>query len=81
MQQPATPDDVMLGADERARLRELITTSSETVVAAALRISRQTLGRSLAGLPLRRGSVALIRARLHLIDAMFATSAEPDGAR
>lgn len=48
----------------RERIRHLLTTIPERRVTALLGISRQTLGRVLAGLPVLAGTIALIRERL-----------------
>lgn len=46
---------------ERERLRHAVGDIGERDAANYLRVSRQTLGRAIAGLPLHRGTVALIR--------------------
>jgi hypothetical protein len=48
----------------RDRIRELIAREGERGATAHLRISRQTLARALAGLPIQTGTEALIRQRL-----------------
>jgi hypothetical protein len=50
--------------EEQGRLRALIEQLGERATCQALGIPRATLARALAGLRVRRGSVALLRARL-----------------
>ena len=56
--------DLALTVDERAALLALIAKMGERAVLAELHVSRQALGRTLAGLGVRRGTVALARAGL-----------------
>jgi len=51
----------------RDRIRLLLATTPERRVTALLGISRQTLGRLLAGLPVLAGTIALVRERLREI--------------
>jgi len=53
-----------LSAEERRTLLILIEKMGERAVLAELHVSRQALGRALAGLGVRRGTVALVRAGL-----------------
>ena len=53
-----------LRIEERSRLRQLVESTGERPVCTALGIPRATLARLLAGLRVRRGTVALLRARL-----------------
>jgi hypothetical protein len=53
-----------LRAEEQHQLRALVRKMGERAACEALGIARSTLARALAGLPVRRGSVALLRARL-----------------
>lgn len=62
MQQTAR--DLALTAEERRALLILIEKMGERAVLSELSVSRQALGRALAGLGVRRGTVALIRAGL-----------------
>ncbi len=54
----------ILASSERTCIRELLDLHSEVEVAGLLGVSRQTLGRAVAGFALRRGTVVLIRQRL-----------------
>ncbi len=56
--------DLALSAEERRALLILIEKMGERAVLAELNVSRQALGRALAGLGVRRGTVALVRAGL-----------------
>lgn len=56
--------DLALSADERRALLILIEKTGERAVLAELNVSRQALGRALAGLGVRRGTIALVRAGL-----------------
>lgn len=58
--------DLALSGDERRALHALIKKMGERAVLAELNVSRQALGRALAGLGVRRGTVALVRAGLAL---------------
>ncbi len=62
MKQAAT--DLALTVDERTTLLTLIERMGERAVLAELHVSRQSLGRALAGLGVRRGTVALVRVGL-----------------
>jgi hypothetical protein len=53
-----------LRAEEQCRLRTIVHRMGERAACKALGIPRSTLARVLAGLRVRRGSVALLRARL-----------------
>jgi hypothetical protein len=53
-----------LTAEERRALLVLIEKMGERAVVAELNVSRQALGRALAGLGVRRGTIALLRAGL-----------------
>lgn len=53
-----------LTADELAKLRELVERTSLAPAARTLRVGREAVVRVLAGLPVRAGSVSLIRAGL-----------------
>lgn len=55
-------------ADVRQRIAALLATRSEREVVAVLGTTRQTLPRVLAGLPVRRGTLALIQAGLERAD-------------
>ncbi|WP_437763437.1 hypothetical protein WMF27_40985 [Sorangium sp. So ce281] len=56
--------DIGLSAEERRTLHALIEELGERAVLAELSVSRQALGRALAGLSVRRGTIALVRAGL-----------------
>lgn len=56
--------DLSLSAEERHALLILIEKMGERAVLAELNVSRQALGRALAGLGVRRGTIALVRAGL-----------------
>lgn len=56
--------DTALTAEERGKLLALIEKMGERAVLAECHVSRQALGRALAGLGVRRGTVALARAGL-----------------
>ncbi|MDC3982417.1 hypothetical protein [Polyangium jinanense] len=56
--------DFALSAEERRALHALIEKFGERVLVAELNVSRQALGRALAGLGVRRGTIALVRAGL-----------------
>jgi hypothetical protein len=56
--------ELALAAEERRALLVLIEKMGERAVLAELKVSRQSLGRALAGLGVRRGTVALLRAGL-----------------
>jgi len=64
-----------LGAAEIAALRTIISRQSVVGTARAMRVSRHTLERGLAGLGIRHGSAAMIR--LALLAAGHATEARP----
>lgn len=64
----------------RDRLRAMIAADGEPAVRRRLRIGRPTLARALAGLGVRLGTVAQIRAALDALDAEAARARE-DGAR
>lgn len=53
-----------LSAEERRALHALIEKFGERALVAELNVSRQALGRALAGLGVRRGTIALVRAGL-----------------
>lgn len=61
---PHAAKGVALTAEERRALLGLIEKMGERAVLAELNVSRQALGRALAGLGVRRGTVALARAGL-----------------
>jgi hypothetical protein len=63
---PHAAKDVALTAEERRALLILIEKMGERAVLAELNVSRQALGRALAGLGVRRGTIALVRAGLAL---------------
>ncbi len=54
--------DTKLAADEQRAVRDAIERSTEATVAATYGVSRQALLRAALGLPVRRGTVTLIRA-------------------
>ena len=56
--------DLALSAEERRALHALIEKFGERALLAELNVSRQALGRALAGLGVRRGTIALVRAGL-----------------
>ncbi|WP_438040141.1 hypothetical protein [Sorangium sp. So ce128] len=56
--------DIGLSAEERRTLHALIEEFGERAVLTELNVSRQALGRALAGLSVRRGTIALVRAGL-----------------
>lgn len=56
--------DLALSAEERRALHALIESFGERALVAELNVSRQALGRALAGLGVRRGTIALVRAGL-----------------
>jgi len=56
--------DLALSAEERRALHALIEKFGERALVAELNVSRQALGRALAGLGVRRGTIALVRAGL-----------------
>ena len=58
MAQAATP--LVLSAEKQRVLRALVERMGERSLLVALTISRQSLSRALAGLPVRRGTLALI---------------------
>lgn len=58
------PDDERLDDAERSSLFALAVTVGEHEAAKRLQVSRQTLGRAIAGLPLQRGTVLLLRENL-----------------
>ena len=59
--------DRSLSDAERTELRERVRVYGEGAVCAELFVSRQTLGRGIAGLDLQRGTVALIRQGLERV--------------
>lgn len=71
--------DIGLSAEERRALYALIEEFGERAVLAELNVSRQALGRALAGLGVRRGTIALVRAGLASPD-LRAKSEEPKDA-
>jgi hypothetical protein len=58
------PDEERLDDAERKNLFALAVTLGEYEAAKHLQVSRQTLGRAIAGLPLQRGTVLLLRENL-----------------
>ena len=60
---------VVLSADGRARLAALIAARGERVVAVAVRVGRPALGRVLAGLPVRLGTIALVEQGIAKLEA------------
>ncbi|WP_438040255.1 hypothetical protein [Sorangium sp. So ce128] len=56
--------DIGLSAEERRALYDLIEKLGERALLAELNVSRQALGRALAGLGVRRGTIALVRGGL-----------------
>ncbi len=66
MSQAAT--GLALTADERDRLMRLVRARGEQRVLRTLDVSRHTLARCVAGLDVRRGTAALVRARLRLLE-------------
>jgi hypothetical protein len=66
MSQAAT--GLALTADERDRLMRLVRARGEQRVLRTLDVSRQTLARCVAGLDVRRGTAALVRDRLRLLE-------------
>lgn len=60
---------VSLSGPDTARIRLLLRSQGESTTAARLGIARQTLGRLLAGLPVQRGTLALVRERLTANDS------------
>ncbi len=59
--EPAAADDRSLSDTERETLHTRVRERGEAVVCREIGISRQTLGRGIAGLDLQRGSVVMIR--------------------
>lgn len=53
-----------LSAEERESLQQLVTELGEVKAIAMINVSREALARALAGLTIRRGTVALVRAVL-----------------
>lgn len=49
---------------ERQEIRELVAVLGERPTVGLLQVSRQTLGRLLGGLPVSRGTLAVLRERL-----------------
>jgi len=56
--------DLTLTTAERDALRQAVSSSSSVQTAAWLGVARGTLERAVGGLPLRRGSVLLLRAAI-----------------
>ncbi|AGP41562.1 hypothetical protein [Sorangium cellulosum] len=56
--------DIGLSAEERRALYALIKKLGERALLVELNVSRQALGRALAGLGVRRGTIALVRGGL-----------------
>ena len=50
--------------EHRERVREMIATIGEPATVAELKISRPTIGRILGALPVKEGTLALLRERL-----------------
>ena len=62
-------DGRSLSPDERAKLRRVVDElGGERAASTTLRVSRQTIARALAVLPLARGTVVLLRQELSSID-------------
>lgn len=63
---PTTNDPARASLPDAAqnKIRDLLRTLPERKVSSMLGISRQTLGRCLAGMPVLRGTVALVTQRL-----------------
>jgi hypothetical protein len=78
MRNAAAHSSTPLPEVDRNKLSGLIASEGETQAARLLDISRQTLGRCLAGLPIQRGTASHVRLRLGGIEASRA--AEPRGA-
>jgi hypothetical protein len=66
---PDATRDLALSAEERRALHALIEKLGERALVAELNVSRQALGRALAGLGVRRGTIALVRAGLATLNA------------
>lgn len=56
--------DAPLPATQRRTLAKMVETLGERAVLAALRLTRHTLGRCMAGLPVRAGTRALVERAL-----------------
>ena len=74
------PSDIA-SDDLRRRCTALLNDRSERAVVAALRTNRQTFARILAGLPVRAGSLALVRQELARIEAEAAAEAQNASSR
>jgi hypothetical protein len=61
---PDAAKDLALSAEERRVLHALIDKYGERALVVELNVSHQALGRALAGLGVRRGTIALVRAGL-----------------
>lgn len=69
MRNAAAHSSTPLPEADRNKLSGLITAEGETQAARLLDISRQTLGRCLAGLPIQRATVSHVRLRLEGIES------------
>jgi predicted RNA-binding protein YlqC (UPF0109 family) len=74
---------IISSAEERRALHVLLERLGERTLIMELAISRQSLGRVLAGLPVRRGTLALVRAGLAApaIRAVLKGAASPVAAQ
>ena len=75
---PDATRDLALSAEERRALHALIDKYGERALVAQLNVSRQALGRALAGLGVRRGIIALVRAGLAILNAGTMPDVGPD---
>jgi hypothetical protein len=60
----STSSNLSLTGIEREQIRALVVATGDVGSARSLGVSRQTLARAIAGLGLRRGTVALLRVQL-----------------
>jgi hypothetical protein len=63
-------DEESLTDTERQQLRRIVDEIGERDASRHLAVSRQTLGRAIAGLPLHLGTVILVRQRLSAWEAV-----------
>lgn len=74
------PSSLVLGASERERLAVLVRGRNVVVVAARIGVARESLMRALAGLPIRRGTAALLEAEMRRAAAEALEPLEPEVA-
>jgi hypothetical protein len=71
-------NELVLTTSERKQLRRLVATLGERKLMSTIILSRSSLARVLAGLPVRRGTLELVRAGLRKLEAADAFGESAD---